>query len=128
MLGLQTPCASFKGLRELYCREWDVCGSASKGYLKKVTGMQPFKMALNSRVVSCVAPGAHTQKRDLAMSASVSCIGSMTTISPAAALTMCPEETHTSASTTDYCPLHQGVKLHTRQSCRMTLKYSRLRQ
>ena len=42
--------------------------------------MQPFKMALNSRVVSCVAPGAHTQKRDLAMSASVSCTSSMTTL------------------------------------------------
>ena len=45
------------------------------GYLKKVMGMQPFRMALKSRVVSCVAPGAHTQKRDLAMSASVSCTG-----------------------------------------------------
>ena len=50
-------------------------GWSTEGHLKKVMGMQPFRMALKSRVVSCVAPGAHTQKRDLAMSASVSCIG-----------------------------------------------------
>ncbi len=40
---------------------------------KNVTGMQPFRMARNMRVVSWVAPGGHTQKMELAMSASVSC-------------------------------------------------------
>lgn len=61
-------------------------------YLKKVTGMQPFRMALNSRVVSWVAPGAHTQKRDLAMSASVSCTGSTMVISTAAPVPVHPEQ------------------------------------
>ena len=40
---------------------------------KKVTGMQPLRMALKRRVVSCVAPGGHAQKTERAMSASVSC-------------------------------------------------------
>ena len=43
------------------------------GHLKKVTGMQPFRMARKKRVVSCVAPGAQTQNSARAMSASVSC-------------------------------------------------------
>ena len=76
-----------------------MAGALRKAHLKKVIGMQPFKMALNNRVVSCVAPGAHTQKRDLAISASVSCTGSMPTISLAAAAVVRPEETHTTRST-----------------------------
>ena len=41
--------------------------------LKKVTGMQPKMMARQTRALSWVLPGGHTQKMDRRMSASVSC-------------------------------------------------------
>ena len=44
-------------------------------HLKKVTGMQPRTMERQTRALSCVLPGGHTQKTDRAMSASVSWSG-----------------------------------------------------
>ena len=45
-------------------------------YRKKVTGMQPRMMARQTRALSCVLPGGHTQNIARRMSSSVSCSGS----------------------------------------------------